>query len=84
MKASDFVHLHCHSTYSLLEGLPSPEEIAAAEAERKQRESDAAKEKGPVKTIIVDARVAKTSFGGGGGDGGDGGGDGGVGGEEGV
>ena len=63
---------------------PSPEEIAAAEAERKQRESDAAKEKGPVKTIIVDARVAKTSFGGGGGDGGDGGGDGGVGGEEGV
>ncbi|MDD5056118.1 MAG: DNA polymerase III subunit alpha [Candidatus Peribacteraceae bacterium] len=28
MQASDFVHLHCHSTYSLLEGLPSPEEIA--------------------------------------------------------
>lgn len=27
MKAADFVHLHCHSTYSLLEGLPSPEEI---------------------------------------------------------
>ena len=27
MKASDFVHLHCHSTYSLLEGLPSPGEI---------------------------------------------------------
>jgi DNA polymerase III alpha subunit len=27
MKASDFVHLHCHSTYSLLEALPSPEEI---------------------------------------------------------
>ena len=27
MKATDFVHLHCHSTYSLLEGLPSPEEI---------------------------------------------------------
>jgi DNA polymerase III subunit alpha len=27
MKAEDFVHLHCHSTYSLLEGLPSPEEI---------------------------------------------------------
>ena len=28
MKAADFVHLHCHSTYSLLEGLPSPKEIA--------------------------------------------------------
>lgn len=28
MKSSDFVHLHCHSTYSLLEALPLPEEIA--------------------------------------------------------
>lgn len=27
MKADDFVHLHCHSTYSLLEALPSPEEV---------------------------------------------------------
>jgi DNA polymerase III subunit alpha len=27
MKASDFVHLHCHSTYSLLEALPSVEEV---------------------------------------------------------
>ncbi|MEQ1849652.1 MAG: DNA polymerase III subunit alpha [Candidatus Peribacteraceae bacterium] len=27
MKSSDFVHLHCHSTFSLLEGLPTPEEI---------------------------------------------------------
>ncbi|MDD5074374.1 MAG: DNA polymerase III subunit alpha, partial [Candidatus Peribacteraceae bacterium] len=27
MKASDFVHLHCHSTYSLLEALPTTEEI---------------------------------------------------------
>jgi len=27
MKPSDFVHLHCHSTYSLLEALPSPGEI---------------------------------------------------------
>ena len=27
MKPSEFVHLHCHSTYSLLEALPSPEEI---------------------------------------------------------
>ncbi len=28
VKAADFVHLHCHSTYSLLEALPSPGEIA--------------------------------------------------------
>ena len=27
MKSEDFVHLHCHSTYSLLEALPSPEEV---------------------------------------------------------
>ncbi len=27
MKAEDFVHLHNHSTYSLLEALPSPEEV---------------------------------------------------------
>ena len=27
MKPEDFVHLHCHSTYSLLEALPRPEEI---------------------------------------------------------
>jgi DNA polymerase-3 subunit alpha len=27
VKPEDFVHLHCHSTYSLLEALPSPEEI---------------------------------------------------------
>lgn len=27
MKPEDFVHLRCHSTYSLLEALPSPEEI---------------------------------------------------------
>ena len=27
MRSEDFVHLHCHSTYSLLEALPSPEEI---------------------------------------------------------
>lgn len=29
VKAEDFVHLHCHSTYSLLEALPTPEEIVA-------------------------------------------------------
>ncbi len=33
MKASDFVHLHCHSTYSLLEALPSPAEIVERVAE---------------------------------------------------
>jgi len=27
VRPEDFVHLHCHSTYSLLEALPSPEEI---------------------------------------------------------
>ncbi len=27
MRPEDFVHLHCHSTYSLLEALPSPEEV---------------------------------------------------------
>lgn len=27
MKSSDFTHLHCHSTFSLLEGLPTPEEV---------------------------------------------------------
>jgi DNA polymerase-3 subunit alpha len=36
MKASDFVHLHCHSTYSLLEALPSPEEIVERAQELKQ------------------------------------------------
>ncbi len=27
MKPTDFVHLHCHSTFSLLEAVPTPEEI---------------------------------------------------------
>jgi len=36
MKATDFVHLHCHSTYSLLEGLPQPEEIVLRAKELKQ------------------------------------------------
>ncbi len=27
MDSKDFVHLHCHSTYSLLEALPAPDEI---------------------------------------------------------
>ncbi len=27
MKPEDFVHIHCHSTFSLLEALPTPEEI---------------------------------------------------------
>ncbi|MBP9750555.1 MAG: DNA polymerase III subunit alpha [Candidatus Peribacteraceae bacterium] len=29
MKPEDFVHLHCHTTYSLLEALPAPEEVVA-------------------------------------------------------
>ncbi|MBT3835379.1 DNA polymerase III subunit alpha [Candidatus Peribacteria bacterium] len=36
MKPTDFVHLHCHSTYSLLEGLPRPEEIVLRAKELKQ------------------------------------------------
>ncbi|MFA5799374.1 MAG: DNA polymerase III subunit alpha [Candidatus Peribacteraceae bacterium] len=36
MKSSDFVHLHCHSTYSLLEALPLPEEIVLRAKELKQ------------------------------------------------
>ncbi len=27
MQEKDFVHVHCHSTFSLLEGLPTPEEV---------------------------------------------------------
>ncbi len=33
MKPEDFVHLHCHSTYSLLEGLPNVYEIVDRAAE---------------------------------------------------
>jgi DNA polymerase III subunit alpha len=36
MKQEDFVHLHCHSTYSLLEGLPSPKEIVGRAHELNQ------------------------------------------------
>lgn len=36
MKPEDFVHLHCHSTYSLLEALPSPEEIIVRAKELNQ------------------------------------------------
>ena len=36
MNASDFVHLHCHSTYSLLEALPSPEEVVLRAKELEQ------------------------------------------------
>ena len=36
VKPSDFVHLHCHSTYSLLESLPSPEEIVLRAKELQQ------------------------------------------------
>src|SRR2546430_1244286 len=33
--ASVFVHLHCHSHYSFLRGVASPEEIVAAAVEQK-------------------------------------------------
>ncbi len=33
---SDFVHLHCHSEYSLLDGLPHPKDLAARAAELNQ------------------------------------------------
>jgi DNA polymerase-3 subunit alpha len=36
VKAEDFVHLHCHSTFSLLEALPSPGEIVDRAVELKQ------------------------------------------------
>lgn len=36
MKPEDFVHLHCHSTYSLLEALPSPQEIVERAKELQQ------------------------------------------------
>ena len=37
MRPEDFVHLHCHSTYSLLEALPSPEEIVERAEELGQK-----------------------------------------------
>ncbi|MBT4367165.1 DNA polymerase III subunit alpha [Candidatus Peregrinibacteria bacterium] len=37
MDSSDFVHLHCHSTYSLLEALPSPEQIVLRAKELGQK-----------------------------------------------
>ncbi|MDD3896332.1 MAG: DNA polymerase III subunit alpha [Candidatus Peribacteraceae bacterium] len=37
MKPEDFVHLHCHSTYSLLEALPSPEEVVLRAEELGQK-----------------------------------------------
>ncbi|MBU0766282.1 DNA polymerase III subunit alpha [Patescibacteria group bacterium] len=36
MNPQDFVHLHCHSTYSLLEALPSPKEIIKRTKELEQ------------------------------------------------
>jgi DNA polymerase III subunit alpha len=36
MRSEDFVHLHCHSTYSLLEALPLPEEIVERAIELRQ------------------------------------------------
>ncbi len=37
MLPEDFVHLHCHSTYSLLEALPNPEEVVLRAKELGQR-----------------------------------------------
>jgi len=37
MQAEDFVHLHCHSTYSLLEALPGPDEIVKRAEELGQK-----------------------------------------------
>src|SRR3989344_5970916 len=37
MKAEDFVHLHCYSTYSLLQALPNPEEIVLRTKELEER-----------------------------------------------
>src|SRR5574337_1190957 len=34
---SDFVHLHVHSEYSLLDGLPHPKDLAARAGELQQR-----------------------------------------------
>lgn len=46
------------------------ERLAAEEAAKKQLEADTKKEEGPVRTILVDARAARTSFAGTGGGGG--------------
>ncbi|MFH1443964.1 MAG: DNA polymerase III subunit alpha [Candidatus Peregrinibacteria bacterium] len=58
MKASDFVHLHCHSTYSLLEALPSPKEIVRRAVELRQTAVGLA-DKGHVYGLVDFYREAK-------------------------
>jgi len=58
MKATDFVHLHTHSTYSLLEALPSPEEIVQRAKELKQNAVGLA-DKGYVYGLIEFYKAAK-------------------------
>jgi len=58
MKPSDFVHLHCHSTYSLLEALPSPEEIVERTKELGQHAVGLA-DKGHVYGLIEFYKAAK-------------------------
>ncbi len=58
MNASDFVHLHCHSTYSLLEALPSPKEIVRRAVELRQTAVGLA-DKGHVYGLVDFYREAK-------------------------
>ncbi|MCB9807930.1 DNA polymerase III subunit alpha [Candidatus Peribacteria bacterium] len=60
MNSQDFVHLHCHSTYSLLEGLPSPEEIVARTKELNQHAVGLA-DKGFGYGLIEFYKVAKSA-----------------------
>ncbi|CAG0947607.1 partial DNA polymerase III subunit alpha, partial [Anaerolineae bacterium] len=74
---SDFVHLHVHSEYSLLDGLPHPKDIVARAAELQQTALaltdhgamfaaiefyDACKAKGIKPLIGVEAYIAKRSM----------------------
>ncbi|OIO54354.1 DNA polymerase III subunit alpha [Candidatus Peregrinibacteria bacterium CG1_02_54_53] len=58
MKASDFVHLHCHSTYSLLEALPRPNEIVERAAELQQTAVGLA-DKGHIYGLVEFYRAAR-------------------------
>lgn len=58
MQASQFVHLHNHSTYSLLEGLPTPEEIVQRTLELGQNAS-ALVDKGHAYGLVEFYKAAK-------------------------
>ncbi|MCK5018434.1 MAG: DNA polymerase III subunit alpha, partial [Candidatus Peribacteraceae bacterium] len=58
MNPNDFVHLHCHSTYSLLEALPSPKEIVLRAKELGQSSVGIA-DKGYTYGLIEFHKVAK-------------------------